>query len=171
MTTETFSVACVGAGYFAQFHHAAWQRTKGACLVAVADRDPGAAVPDGVYRHTDLASLLDSRQIDILDIATPPETHVGMIERAMAAGVTRIVCQKPFCGALDSARRMAGLAAEAGVDLIVHDNFRFQPWYRQLKTILDEGSLGQIYQISFSLRPGDGRGPPPISTDSPIFRP
>ena len=47
MTTETFSVACAGAGYFAQFHHAAWQGTKGARLVAVADRDPGAAVPDG----------------------------------------------------------------------------------------------------------------------------
>ena len=110
MTTETFSVACAGAGYFAQFHHAAWQGTTGARLVAVADRDPGAAVPDGVDRHTDLAALLDSRRIDILDIATPPDTHVAMIEQAVAAGVTRIICQKPFCGALDSARRMAGLA-------------------------------------------------------------
>ena len=86
------SVACAGAGYFAQFHNAAWQGTKGAHLVAVADRDPGAAVPDGVDRHTNLASLLDGRRIDILDIATPPETHVAMIEQAVAAGVTRIIC-------------------------------------------------------------------------------
>ena len=92
MTTETFSVACAGAGYFAQFHHAAWQGTTGARLVAVADPDPGAAVPDGVDRHTDLAALLDSRRIDILDIATPPDTHVAMIEQAVAAGVTRIIC-------------------------------------------------------------------------------
>ena len=170
MTTETFSVACAGAGYFAQFHHAAWQGTKGARLVAVADRDPGAAVPDGVDRHTDLASLLDSRRIDILDIATPPETHVGMIEQAVAAGMTRIICQKPFCGALVPARRMAGLAAEAGVDLIVHDNFRFQPWCRQLKTIIDEGSLGRIHQISFALRPGDGRGPAAYLDRQPYFQ-
>ena len=36
-----------------------------------------------------------------------------MIEQAIAAGVTRIICQKPFCGDLFAARRMAGLAAEA----------------------------------------------------------
>ena len=38
MTTEIFSVAYAGAGYFAQFQHAAWQGTKGARLVAAADR-------------------------------------------------------------------------------------------------------------------------------------
>ena len=84
--------------------------------------------------------------------------------------MTRIICQKPFCGALDPARRMAGLAAEAGVDLIVHDNFRFQPWYRQLKTIIDEGSLGRIHQISFALRPGDGRGPAAYLDRQPYFQ-
>ena len=170
MTSKTFSVACAGAGYFAQFHHAAWQQVTGARLVAVADRNPAATIPEGVGRHTDLASLLDGCRIDILDIATPPETHVSMIEQAIAAGVTRIICQKPFCGDLSAARRMAGQAAEAGVDLIVHDNFRFQPWYRQLKEIIDEGALGRIHQISFALRPGDGRGPDAYLDRQPYFQ-
>ena len=93
-----------------------------------------------------------------------------MIEQAIAAGVTRIICQKPFCGDLAAARRMTGLAAEAGVDLIVHDNFRFQPWYRQLKEIIDEGALGRIHQISFALRPGDGRGPDAYLDRQPYFQ-
>ena len=170
MTTKTFSVACAGAGYFAQLHHAAWQRAAGAQLVAVADRNPGATIPEGVERHGDLASLLGSRQIDILDIATPPDTHVSMIEQAIFAGVTRIICQKPFCGAFDAARRIAAYAADAGVDLIVHDNFRFQPWYRQLKAIIEDGSLGRIHQISFALRPGDGRGAAAYLDRQPYFQ-
>lgn len=170
MTSKTFNVACVGAGYFAQFHHAAWQHVSGANLVAVVDRDPNATMPDNVDRYIDLGALLADRAIDVLDIATPPETHSMMIEQAIGAGVTRIICQKPFCGALDVARRVAARAAADGVDLIVHDNFRFQPWYRRLKAILEDGSLGRVHQINFALRPGDGRGASAYLDRQPYFQ-
>lgn len=163
-------MACAGAGYFAQLHHAAWQAVDGARLVAVADSNADAPVPAAVARHRDLECLLKSHDIDILDIATPPDTHVALIELAIASGVRRIICQKPFCGTLAAARRATGLAADAGADLIVHENFRFQPWYRALKDIIASGRLGHIFQFRFALRPGDGRGPDAYLDRQPYFQ-
>ena len=170
MVAPDFNVACVGAGYFAQFHHAAWQEVDGARLVAIADPDPDAAGPAGVARHPDLDSLLGSHAVDILDIASPPDTHAALIEQALESGVSRIICQKPFCGTLAAARRATELAAAAGADLVVHENFRFQPWYRALKEIVASGRLGHIFQFRFALRPGDGRGPDAYLDRQPYFR-
>ena len=167
---QDFKVACVGAGYFAQLHHAAWQAVDGARLVAVADPAVDAPVPDGVARHPDLQGLLGVHDIDILDIATPPDTHATLIEQALANGIRRIICQKPFCGTLPAARRVTDLAAEAGADLIVHENFRFQPWYRVLKDIIASGRLGQIFQFHVALRPGDGRGADAYLDRQPYFQ-
>ena len=125
----------------------------------MADPNPDAPVPADVARHECLVSLLQSHRVDILDIATPPDTHATLIELALARGVGRIICQKPFCGSLETARRVTALATAAGAELVVHENFRFQPWYRTLKDIIASGRLGRIFQFHFALRPGDGRGP------------
>jgi len=170
MIATDYNVACVGAGYFGQLHHAAWQAVDGARLVAVADPIADAPVPDGVARHPDLDTLLGSHSVDILDIATPPDTHATLIELALASGVRRIICQKPFCGTLAAARRVTDLAAEVGADLIVHENFRFQPWYRVLKDIIASGRLGRIFQFHFVLRPGDGRGSGAYLDRQPYFQ-
>ncbi len=170
MVAPDFNVACVGAGYFAQFHHAAWQEVDGARLVAIADPDPDAVGPAGVARHPDLDALLGSHAVDILDIASPPDTHAALIEQALESGVSRIICQKPFCDTLATARRVTARAVETGADLIVHENFRFQPWYRALKDIIATGRLGRIFQFRFALRPGDGRGPDAYLDRQPYFR-
>lgn len=170
MTDTPFRTACVGAGFFAQLHHAAWLRAKGADLIGIADPDKAAATPDGVPRFDTLDALLAAGPVDILDIATPPQTHAGLIETAIASGVTRIICQKPFCGTLEAARRITDLAEASGVSLAVHENFRFQPWYRQLRQMIIEGRLGPLYQFRFALRPGDGQGPDAYLDRQPYFQ-
>ena len=82
----------------------------------------------------------------------------------------RIICQKPFCGTLAAARQVTELAASSGVSLAVHENFRFQPWYRQLHAIIAGGRLGSLYQFRFALRPGDGQGPDAYLDRQPYFQ-
>ncbi|MEL6750897.1 MAG: Gfo/Idh/MocA family oxidoreductase, partial [Pseudomonadota bacterium] len=62
------------------------------------------------------------------------------------------------------------LCREAGIPLVVHENFRFQPWYRAIKRLIDDGALGDIYQTTFRLRPGDGQGANAYLDRQPYFQ-
>ena len=170
MDNTSFRIACVGAGFFAQLHHAAWIAANGAQLVGIADPGKDAKVPDGVPLFDSLEAMLAAEPVDILDIATPPQTHAGLIKAAIEGGVNRIICQKPFCGTLEAAQQMTELAASSGVSLAVHENFRFQPWYRQLHNLVTEERLGRLYQFRFALRPGDGQGPAAYLDRQPYFQ-
>jgi predicted dehydrogenase len=57
----------------------------------------------------------------------------------------------------------------AGVRLLIHENWRWQPWYREAKRLLDAGTLGTPFHVAFRLRTGDGRGPEPYAVQ-PYFR-
>jgi predicted dehydrogenase len=61
-------------------------------------------------------------------------------------------------------------AADAGITLIVHENFRLMPWYREARRLLDAGALGEPYSIGFRLRPGDGQGPRAYLDRQPYFQ-
>ncbi|MDU8910311.1 Gfo/Idh/MocA family oxidoreductase [Aestuariicoccus sp. MJ-SS9] len=163
-------IACAGAGYFSQFHIGSWQRLEGAEIVGLCDHAPGRAAATGLPAFTDLTAMLAAAAPDLLDIILPPPAHAQAIRAALAAGLRWIVCQKPFCTSLDEARAVTQEAEEAGATLIVHENFRFQPWYRAIKTALGDGLLGQVQNATFRLRPGDGRGPDAYLDRQPYFQ-
>lgn len=172
--TLPLKVAGIGAGFFSQFHYEAWQRLPDAELLAICDRDTSkaeaAAQTFGAQRTHDTAeALLANEAIDILDIAAPPTAHLDLI-RLAAGTVPTIVCQKPFCGGLAGAEEACAIAAAAGTALVVHENFRFQPWFRACKTELEIGALGEVYEVAFRLRPGDGQGPRAYLDRQPYFQ-
>ena len=167
-------LATAGTGYFAQFHYEAWSRIENVDLVGLCTLDgaKGRNIADHFDLDTvygDIADMLDACKPDLLDIATPPPTHRQFIEEAVSRGVA-VVCQKPFTESLADAEAVTSLAEDAGVPLIVHENFRFQPWHRQARKILDEGALGEVYQVSFRMRPGDGQGPEAYLDRQPYFQ-
>ena len=163
-------VACLGAGYFSQFHYDSWQRMEDAFCVGACDTDIGKARATGAPAFSDLAAMLDETRPDLLDIIVPPKGHAAAIRAAMVAGVGWIICQKPFCTSLAEAREIASEAEAAGTTLIVHENFRFQPWYREIKAALDAGRIGRTLQATFRLRPGDGQGPDAYLDRQPYFQ-
>jgi predicted dehydrogenase len=166
----TLRVGCLGAGYFARFHHDGWRRIDGAELVAVADLDVARAEASGTAPFASLAAMLDGARPDIVDIAIPPPGHLPAIRMALDAGVRAIICQKPFCEGLEQAREATALAEAANIPLIVHENFRFQPWYRAIRIALDQGRIGEVHQATFRLRPGDGQGPRAYLDRQPYFQ-
>jgi D-apiose dehydrogenase len=167
-------VATIGAGYFSQFHHDAWSRIEEVDLVAVCDRDEGKArayaerwgIP-AVY--TDAGAMLDETRPDLVDIATPPATHLALI-RLAAERTIPAICQKAFCRTLGEAEEAVRVADEAGILLVVHENFRFQPWYGAVRDLVAEGRVGELYQLSFRMRPGDGQGPRAYLDRQPYFQ-
>lgn len=166
----TFRVGCIGAGYFARFHYDAWARLEGAEAVASVDRDLERAKATGLPAYDTAEAMLAEVRPDIVDIIAPPPSHFDSIRTALAHKPLAIICQKPFCLDMAEARRAAALAADAGVPLIIHENFRFQPWYREMKALIDSGEIGDLLQITFRLRPGDGQGPDAYLDRQPYFQ-
>ena len=163
-------VACAGAGYFSQFHYRSWARLDRVALVGSCNRDIAKARATGLPAYSDLGRMLAEQAPDLLDIILPPEAHAAAIRTALQAGVRWIICQKPFCRDLAEAETITAEAEAAGTTIIVHENFRFQPWYRAIKAALERGDVGDLLQATFRLRPGDGQGPEAYLARQPYFQ-
>ncbi|WP_299772942.1 Gfo/Idh/MocA family oxidoreductase [uncultured Tateyamaria sp.] len=163
-------VACIGAGYFSQFHYGSWARMDGVALVGACDLDKAKAQATGAPDFDDLGVMLTEAAPDLLDIILPPPAHAATIRAALTAGIKWIICQKPFCMDIDEARSIVAEAEAAGARLVVHENFRFQPWYRAIKAELEAGSIGEVLNATFRLRPGDGQGPEAYLDRQPYFQ-
>lgn len=171
---DKLRVAGVGAGYFSQFHYDGWHRIDDADLVAVCNR--GAEAAEQIAQaygaretFTDLPTMLDSVKPDLLDIILPPAAQFEAIEAACRRGI-HAICQKPFLPDLETAQKAVKLAKQAGIRLVIHENFRFQPWHREIRRQIDHGLIGRPLSAQFRLRPGDGQGPDAYLARQPYFR-
>lgn len=163
-------VACIGAGYFSQFHYDSWKREARVELAAACDIDLAKAQATGAPAFDTLTTMLDATRPDLLDIILPPTAHAETILIALEAGIKTIICQKPFCESLEEAQAVVRAAEASGTRIIIHENFRFQPWYRGIKIALEHNLIGQVQQVTFRLRPGDGQGPDAYLDRQPYFQ-
>ena len=163
----------IGAGYFAGFQAEAWSRLPAANIVAIADTVADKAA-EFVARHGILRTyqsaeeMLDAEKPDFVDIATRPEVHLALTQLAASRGI-HVICQKPMAPTMAQCIAMCEACERGSVRLLIHENWRWQPWYRQLRRLLDQKTIGQPFQFSFFWRTGDGRGPEPYSAQ-PYFR-
>jgi D-apiose dehydrogenase len=166
-------IVMVGAGYWAQFQVEGW-RDAGTPLRAIANRHienaQALASRYGVPTcYGDIASMLDAERPTLVDVVLPPVAQEPAVRAAIERGIPTI-CQKPFGVDLAQAEAMSAMAQAAGVPLVVHENFRFAPWFRELRRLIDEGFFGRVHGVAFRLRPGDGQGPDAYLDRQPYFQ-
>jgi predicted dehydrogenase len=171
---ETIRIAAIGTGYFSQFHYEAWRRLEGVRVVGLSARNlekaKSFAEERGIPRSFDnVAQMLDELEPDLLDIISPPETHLEYVTEAAKRGIG-VVCQKPVAPTFSEAVELLRVAEEAGIFLAIHENFRFMPWFRKAKELLGNGTLGAPHAILFRFRPGDGQGPNAYLDRQPYFQ-
>lgn len=164
----------IGAGYFAPFQYDAWTRIPEVTIAAIYNRTEARArelmAQYGVTRYyADWREMIDVERPDFVDIITPPETHAEICAYAAARGV-HVICQKPLAPTLDESRRIVADADSAGVRFMVHENFRWQPWYRTIKRIQAEETIGAFTHLHFMMRMGDGWGDDAYLPRQPFFR-
>lgn len=166
---------CVGAGYFSHFHYDAWSRIPEAEIVAACDLEESkirdVAGRFGIPKfYTDFETMIDEQQPDFIDIITPPPTHLPLVTLAAGRGID-IICQKPLAPDIGQAREMVEKCEKAGVRFMVHENFRWQPWHREIKKLLDQGAIGdRLFSLNFRMRQGDGWGENAYLDRQPYFR-
>ncbi|ESZ30103.1 Gfo/Idh/MocA family oxidoreductase [Mesorhizobium sp. L2C084A000] len=150
--------ALIGCGFFAVNQMHAWRGIAGASIVAICDRDPERLKIVGdqfgiAKRYTDAAELFAGESLDFVDIATTAPSHRPLVEMAAAHRVP-VICQKPFAPTLADAKAMVGACAEAGVPLMVHENFRWQSPIQAVRAVLDSGEIGTSFFGRISFRSG-----------------
>jgi predicted dehydrogenase len=57
-----------------------------------------------------------------------------------------VICQKPMAESLEDARAMEWACREAGVPLLIHENWRWQRPLRELKRVLVSGVIGRVFR-------------------------
>ncbi len=164
----------IGAGYFSGFQYEAWNRIPEVALAAISNRTESKArlrmAEYGIPRfYADWREMIDRERPDFVDIITPPETHEEICSHAASRGAA-IVCQKPLAPTLEESGRIVAGARAAGVRFMVHENFRWQPWYREIKRILESGDIGEPTHLYFRMRTGDGWGEGAYLARQPFFR-
>jgi D-apiose dehydrogenase len=147
---EKLRFALFGAGFWSRYQLNGWIETGLVECVAVCDPilTKAEALADAfnipaVYSEPE--ALLDAEQLDFVDICTSVETHYPLVKLAVEHHLP-VVCQKPMGTTLEEAQAIVATCQRAGVQLLINENFRWQYPLRQLKRILDSGSIGQVFR-------------------------
>lgn len=164
----------IGAGYFAKFQYEAWSRIPEVEIVAVCDQgeEKARAMQEQfsiAKRYTSWTQMLDEAAPDFVDIITPPPVHEEMCAYAAKRGI-HVICQKPLAPTFEEAERIVNTVRSAGVRFMVHENWRWQPWYRKIKEIRLAGTIGEFTHIHVLTRLGDGWGDRAYLDRQPFFR-
>src|SRR5579884_1887042 len=94
--------------------------------------------------ETDWRRLAASPDIDLIDIASPNDTHAEIAIAAAKAGKI-VMCEKPLGRNAAEARAMTEAAEAAGVANSVWYNYRRVPAVTLAKQLIDEGRLGRVF--------------------------
>lgn len=164
----------IGAGYFSKFQYEAWTRIPEVEIAALCnsnqERAKSIMEAYGVKQHyTNYKEMILTEKPDFVDIITPPETHFEMCKFAADNGV-HIICQKPLAPTFEEAKRIVDYVSTKKVRFVVHENFRFQPWHREIKKLIDNGAIGDLFNLNFRSRMGDGWGDDAYLSRQPYFR-
>jgi predicted dehydrogenase len=154
--TKPLNVGMIGYGFMGRAHSNAYRKVgnffdleyqpvlKTVCARS-ADKAKAFADKWGYESvETDWRKLVERKDIDVIDICTPNNTHA---EIALAAAATRkmILCEKPLAMNGPEALKMVQAVEKAGVPNMVWYNYRRVPAVTLAKQLIDEGRLGRIF--------------------------
>lgn len=143
-------IGAIGAGMIMAECHLAAYKQAGFPVAAIASRTKsraeGVAQRWGIPKvHDTPEALIADPDIEILDIAYPPDLQPALIRAALREPhIKGILAQKPLTLSLADAIALRDEAAAAGKVLSVNQNMRYDQSMRVLKQILERGDLGEV---------------------------
>ena len=164
--------ALIGCGYIADYQMEAWKKIPEVEIVAVCDlveeKAGKMAAKFGVARRfVDYRQMFDEIRPDFVDIATRPASHFELTRAAAERGIA-VLCQKPLAASLNEAREIVETCEKLSVPFMVNENWRFRPWFREMRKLLDEGKVGPPYFARFTRR-NQRTLPQPSFINQPYF--
>jgi len=134
-----------------QYHGQGILATKGLGLKAACDLSAERLTTAGedfpeMKRYDSSEALEDDPDVDLVIIATPPNTHARLAMEMMAAG-KHVVVEKPLALSRQEADAMGEAAGRHGVHLSCHQNRRWDMDYRTIQKALKENQIGELFYL------------------------
>lgn len=147
-------VGIVGCGKIADGHVEQVRATGRGEVVAVCDREPlmaeQLAVRLGVpARYSDMAEMLERERLDVLHVATPPDSHVPIAMAAFDAGC-HVFMEKPFALDAQATASILDRAEACGRKVGVNYLYNFESPGLALEQMLARGELGELVHLDTS---------------------
>ncbi|TDP95068.1 Gfo/Idh/MocA family protein [Labedaea rhizosphaerae] len=161
MTEGSIGVGMIGHAFMGAVHSHAWRTAHRFFdlplvpqLAVLGGRDPertsAAADKYGfAASSTDWRAVVESDDVQLVDVCTPGDTHAEIALAALAAG-KHVLCEKPLANTVAEAEAMAAAATEAaarGVRSMVAFNYRRVPALAYARKLIAEGRLGEIRHV------------------------
>lgn len=148
---KPFGLTILGCGWIARRHAAAARTLKGAIALSFASRDPARAEGyrarfGGIAAYGSYEQAVADPRVDGVIVCTPHDRHLADTLLVVAQG-KHVLVEKPLARTLAEADRMIQAAREAGVTLMVAENFRFMPAFRAVKGLVAEGCIGSLRHL------------------------
>lgn len=140
------NVGILGGGAMAAVHAASLCTSERGRLVALASEVVSLEVAE-LTRRMDaevigVEELLTRTELDAVIVATPTDTHMELVLRALAAGLD-VFCEKPVVRTLKEGREIAQAAGAAGAKVAVGHVVRYFPEYAAARELIQSGALGR----------------------------
>jgi predicted dehydrogenase len=152
MLDSKLGVAIHGVGSVAHAHAASWKRNPHCRIVSVGSRNRASA--EKLVRELDLKcdihdryeDMLTDPRVDIVNISGPNAVHTPQGIAAAEAG-KHILMEKPMCISMDENRRLRDAVASSGVRSVVSFVLRWNPLFKNLKSLLAAQAIGKLFYV------------------------
>jgi predicted dehydrogenase len=156
---SNLGIGVVGAGFIVRDCHLVAYASAGFRVIGITSRSVDKArelaAQKGIPRaYESLELMLADPQIDVVDIAVPPKEQPGVIGRVLDQGrhVRGILAQKPLAMSYQEAKTVVDACQQKGILLQVNQNMRYDQSVRSLKSLLDQGVLGDPVLATIEMR-------------------
>lgn len=100
-----------------------------------------------IYADTKTLLSAEARQLDFVDIATPPCDHAAIAHAAFEHGL-HVFCEKPIATSAADARSMLDHATAAKRVFFPSHNYKHAPVIKAIRRVLESGDLGPIHLVT-----------------------
>lgn len=144
-TDRPLSLAFLGCGFVTRLHSKTLAGFKNLNLYYASRSADKSAEYCKKYRGTgsfdSYDAAINSPDIDVILIATPPDTHLSLTEQALRAGKHVIVEKPPYLKSADF-DKVKELGKETGLQVMVAENYYYKPLLVKLRKVLADGLIG-----------------------------
>ena len=155
---ETFRVALIGYRFMGKAHSNAWRQAPrffplkaGVEMHTLCGRDTAALESARVQfgwqnASTDWRAVVNSPDIQIVDVSTANDTHAEIAIAAAKAG-KHVLCEKPLGLTVGQCEAMVAAVKKARVVNMVCHNYRRIPAIAQARAMIQAGTIGKVYHF------------------------